>query len=360
MPQVQNPKLTKTQKRSYSYAFALHDLIVAKIIDAEHSNSANLVIEGLDSEQLAELEALGDGDIIDWLECHGFESQAREVLRRHLIMALTSDFCHFVYESLNAAAKAKMSVAYTLIRKPIKENLLFLEWILGDPGNFFQQFDQGDPQLLDLARALSPDQKKCIIELAINKSNSASLPADEMYRIRYDKHCEHGFECLCNKAIHLVTTHKGFTTERQNLNFIFSSYSQIHEQQDYFFGMLPLILLHCLSVTEKLFGSFSEVEHRSSTITNARMYVGLCIYQLGFGVSNDPKRSMEMLAVLLREASIEDVYSCDGCEDSRPFSIKDAVTFYQNGETVCQSCGLVTNHYDVGEDLAEESTDGND
>ena len=53
-----------------------------------------------------------------------------DTLARDILQALMVDFLHFVYESLSAAKKGKISVAYALLRKPLTDMLLLLEQIL--------------------------------------------------------------------------------------------------------------------------------------------------------------------------------------------------------------------------------------
>jgi hypothetical protein len=220
MPLVTHHRLSKSQHRSYRFAFDLHDEIVKLIHTAERDNAVCITLEGLSEKQLASLESAGEDGTIDWLESNGFKTEAQEAMRRNITMALSVDLCNFAYEALNAAAKGKMTVAYSLIRKPIKENLLFLEWLLADSKEFFSVFEKGEASLLDVSRSIDSQKKKEIIQKAITAAKSPGITADELFRIRYDKSCQHGFETLCNKATHLITTFKQLKTEGQNFNFI--------------------------------------------------------------------------------------------------------------------------------------------
>lgn len=53
---------------------------------------------------------------------------------------MLSDMVNFIYESIIIAQKGKMSVAYSLIRKPSKDQLCLLEQILVNQEEFFQRF----------------------------------------------------------------------------------------------------------------------------------------------------------------------------------------------------------------------------
>lgn len=44
------------------------------------------------------------------------------------------------YESISCAQRGKVSVAYSLLIKPLRDNLLYLEWLLADKEEFYQNF----------------------------------------------------------------------------------------------------------------------------------------------------------------------------------------------------------------------------
>jgi hypothetical protein len=55
-------------------------------------------------------------------------------------MALTSDFLHHVYEGLWCLEKRKIVVAFNVLRKPLKDNLTYLCWMLADPEDFYATY----------------------------------------------------------------------------------------------------------------------------------------------------------------------------------------------------------------------------
>lgn len=50
----------------------------------------------------------------------------------------TSCTLYFVHEALKALEKRKFAVAFTLLRKPLKESLMFATWICADEEDFFE------------------------------------------------------------------------------------------------------------------------------------------------------------------------------------------------------------------------------
>ena len=63
--------------------------------------------------------------------------QYRRIYYSYIILTLALDASSFMHFSLDALKSNRMSVAYALLRKPLKENLFFLEWLLVDSDDFF-------------------------------------------------------------------------------------------------------------------------------------------------------------------------------------------------------------------------------
>lgn len=69
-------------------------------------------------------------DVIDWMIENGFKEEAYESLGAHLFFSLLRDFTLYMHESFDCAERAKVSVAFTISRKPIKDTLFYLSWLL--------------------------------------------------------------------------------------------------------------------------------------------------------------------------------------------------------------------------------------
>lgn len=95
-------------------------------------------IEGLQGERLwKRLEEAGRTDVVN------------DMVYRQVSSAVISDATSFICESLLACAKGKIAVAYSFFRKPMKENLLLLDWLCGDPEGFLSSFNGESDMLLD-------------------------------------------------------------------------------------------------------------------------------------------------------------------------------------------------------------------
>jgi hypothetical protein len=45
-----------------------------------------------------------------------------------------------LFEALSCSRKEKLAVTFALLRKPLRENLLYLEWLLADPEELLTRF----------------------------------------------------------------------------------------------------------------------------------------------------------------------------------------------------------------------------
>ena len=74
----------------------------------------------------------GEIHVLEWLKINELNNEIVIALTKHITMSILSDFVNFMYESLNCAKKGKLAVAYSLLRKPLTDELLILEQLLND------------------------------------------------------------------------------------------------------------------------------------------------------------------------------------------------------------------------------------
>lgn len=103
-------------------------------------------------KQAKEFEKLDDNsDLFEWLDNNGFHEKALHGFECNMFFSLLQDFCFFIYESLSCAARGKITVAYSLLRKPIRDNLFYLEWLLADKDDFYQCFMNNNIEKCDIS-----------------------------------------------------------------------------------------------------------------------------------------------------------------------------------------------------------------
>lgn len=237
---------------SHEYCLYLHDRLVDLIVYGEKEGFFNTTISFKNKDEAIEFSD-PDLDIFDWLEKQQRGDIVGEILLKSVFPALLSDFCHFIFESLSCSAKGKLSVCYALLRKPLKENLHYLEWLLADPEGLLNTFYNQESIELSFRRIGTPERIRNVVKNAISRTiNATMFNPDYIYELRFDKTCPYGFEGLWNHAMHLITTKQPIHTEKQNFNFIFSSETDRHRQWEQLYSQLPLLLFYTAEICEVL------------------------------------------------------------------------------------------------------------
>jgi len=265
---------------------------------------------------------------------NGHESTIRELYYRQITAALLSDLLHFLYEALRCSAKGKITVSYALLRKPLKENLFYLEWLLADPVDMIRAFDAEQPSSKNV-RSVSETRKREIIRRAVEQTESGHwFDADLIYDFRYNKQFVLGFENLFQKANHLVTSFRFLETEPANFNFVFSDESARYSQWNGLYSYLPIILFHTVEIVEGLLSTFAKREERLD-LTYIRNSIGLAHW-----IDSGPHSSRAAGALAeIKSSLLELGLRCPACQ-TEIFSSNESLTTLYNENTIsCVACG---------------------
>src|SRR5699024_2775126 len=139
--------------------------------------------------------------------------------------------CYFLQESLLCSLKMRMTVCFTLLRKPFLEISILLMRILNET-DFIDRFSNEDG--FDPIKT-TPNQKKQLIEKT-NYFLNDKFQADDIFNYIFSKEFGDSLFNLTNNAIHLYTDRNPIAaTEKQNLNFIFSTKKDIEAQWEYIY-----------------------------------------------------------------------------------------------------------------------------
>ena len=269
--------LPKEFRFSHEYAFFLHDILASTVVTGEQRGVFDTKLELASEEEAAEFTRLSSGEEVwEWIERSQHKHLMYMIIYKQVLHAVLGDFCHYIYEALTTARKGKLSVAYTLLRKPLKDNLLFLEWLLAAPAEFICAFYHQEPEDYAVDR-LPPEKKLEIIEQATAKTSlPETFDAKFMYELRYDKRNAWGFEQLWQQATHLVTNCKHYRTSKQNFNFIFSGQDDMYLQWDHIYFLLPYVLFYTVEVVESVLATFVAEDPRED-LTSTRRKVGFLL-----------------------------------------------------------------------------------
>lgn len=176
-----------------------------------------------------------------------------KVLLPQLFVGLLGDMCQFVFEGLGSSARGKTGVAYALFRKPLKDNLFYLEWMLADPDAMIAAFFSSDAKQFALKAVASPDRARKVSEAACKKLiTGIAMAPEHVWQLRFDKKAAFGLERHWQQALHLVTDHPDLKTRSREMNFIF------HEQEDrladweHLYSTIPWLLIYAVEICESL------------------------------------------------------------------------------------------------------------
>lgn len=322
---------------SHQFCFFIHDQLAQIISSGERDGIFNVTIKFKDKELVKIIQKMSGEQLFDWLENNGYEDIVYELTFRQLCVALLSDLCHFVYEALDCSKKVKLTVTYALLRKPFKENLFYLEWLLTDPEGFLRKFHLVGIKSLALSgfEAISSDKKKEIIKGAIRKTKYGEwIDSEFIYQLRYDKRVAFGMEQLWQKANHLITSYRFLETEEKNINFVFSNYEAHKSQWDYLYSFLPILLFYTLQIMQALIGTFTIIQNEEEqNLIELKTTIGFLLW------SEKRPRPIKTKALQESAKSFEDAQLyCPKCKKQMLFKKEDLSLLCEHGIFKCRSC----------------------
>ncbi|OGS20068.1 MAG: hypothetical protein A3J83_03605 [Elusimicrobia bacterium RIFOXYA2_FULL_40_6] len=259
--------LPKKYKDLHNPCFYFHDILAKIVVEGERKKLFNTIIKSENYEDSKSSEKCKE-NIFEWLKTKGYKKEMELILIRQILLATLSDFCHYVYEALKCSEKGKLSITYTLLRKPFKDTLLIYEWILADRNKFLDCF-QLDPEHYDIGN-IDQACKKDYITKSLGLIKYKTFNADFIYDIRYSKKIHYGLEGLWNRANHIVTTCEHYKTESMNLNFVFSNNIDKEKQWHHLYILLPSLLFYTIEVVQALLDR--EIGYKKFRILSKTMH----------------------------------------------------------------------------------------
>jgi hypothetical protein len=172
--------------------------------------------------------------------------EADHIVSNHVLNSLLMDTCYFLQEAFLCSLKMRLSVSFTLFRKPFSEILIILMRLLLEK-DFIAKFNNEDNFN---PTALPAENKKVYLEI-INAALNNMYRVDDLYEYLFDKSHGDNLYNIGNHAIHLYTgKNPAIKTEKQNLNFIFSNKEDINAQWEYIYTIIPMLLSFLVEVAE--------------------------------------------------------------------------------------------------------------
>lgn len=241
---------------SHRFVETLHDRLVEIIGALGPGGFAEIKMDFRNQEEEAEFEKL-DGhtieEVLPWLESHGYSSVIGDIMLKQFFPALLMDFCEFLSEAIQSSERGKTTVAFALLRKPLKDNLHYLEWLLADPSAILTSIYNDPPAKFALGSIQQRNQAVRVIAEVLNRiPGSLALDPEFIYELRYEKTVIHGFDHYWDRALHLVTVHKHLATAARNMNFIFDGDAARVGDWRRIYSALPMLLYYAVEICECL------------------------------------------------------------------------------------------------------------
>ena len=237
----------------HNYLTYCNDVLVSLLKYADEQELSTIQIE-FEDENAAELFEQLDNDSDDWqtwLIQNGFKDQIYKAYFRHTFFSLIKDFCQYMLESINCAAKMKVAVSYALLRKPLKDTLGYIEWLYVDRNEMLDFLTRGEPKDLEISKEKAREHTTAV-EKKCGKNS--------YFNFRYDKSSETSLEHIWNNASHLVTTkYKLSKTEPGNLNFVFADEEILRRFSDYYYLIVPAIMSYATDLICEMFEEFAPL-----------------------------------------------------------------------------------------------------
>lgn len=236
----------------------------------------NIFEEKLDRTEVIfgeDVDIFEDDDCLEMLKRMEKEEELLTIISKNMSIALLVDFLDHINEVLGCLKFNKIALAYELMRKPFKENLLYLEWLNYNPTEICTLSYNNEIHKCAIGKGgINRDNIKDIVvyntmnNRLYNKMMTEYLSSDDLYNIRYDYNSLNSMELTWNKAIHLVTTAKNIKSN--DFNFIYCNSELTDKHLDCIYSKLPSLLMYTIGVFENIYTTYFKKLSHSSILYN--------------------------------------------------------------------------------------------
>ena len=313
----------------------IYDQLTEIYKESNYNGLSETSIDFGESCKLVEQFKNGEIHPLDWLKENDLNPEIEMVISKQIILAVVSDFINFIFESMYNAKRGKMTVAYALLRKPLTDELLIFEQLLGDKTDFINRFyHKGNPEDYD------PSSKKLdklkIIETAINNTRLQLFPSSEfIYDLRYNKECDYGINGISNHALHIVTRDRNYKTSNQNFNFVFSQQNDFNDYYEHYYNLVPYLLIYSTSIIDEIIFDILKDEDNQNlrTVKEFRRFIGLILLTEYTSISRKNKNKK-----LFKKLSKDLVFTCPKCKKENTIERADCELFFETEFFLCTNC----------------------
>ncbi|WP_343697143.1 hypothetical protein [Flavobacterium sp.] len=327
--------ISKKHQKINDLCAIIYDQLTEIYIEKNYKNL--LKTEIITKEHQKFIDELNAGDIhaLDYLKANNLDHEIELIISKHIFLAVTSDLINFLFESLHCAKRGKMTVAYSLLRKPFLDELFILEQLLVDRTDFVKRFfHDGNPEKYDPSNPKI--DKKEIIEKAISKIRfNYFYDVDLIYDLRYNKSFESGINSSTNQALHIVTKDKNYKTAEQNLNFVFSIKEDMNKYFANYYFVVPNLLFYTVSVIDEIAFNFLQDDKNKQVkvIKEFRRIIAYLFFTEFANISSKKKNEK-----ILKHFYNHLMFKCPVCKHNNQIERADLELFYQIENFICTKC----------------------
>lgn len=266
--------------------------------------------------------------ILEWMFKHGYETKGYEITKAHIFFSLLRDFILYMHESFSCSERGIVTVAFTISRKPIKDDLFYLCWLLVNSKELLDCILNKDISTYDVTR-LSEIKKRNIINEACHLVNKKDYE-NVLFDLIYNRDCDYGLSSVWDQSIHLVTGNKHYQTENGNLNFVFANDDIWNDYWQLYYDKFPYIMSIVIEIATQIFEDILKPHNLFVTLNKT-------IRDMKFLLTYNNDFDASIYEDLFQHINIK----CDYC--SKTFYLKDTVLneFIYDYLYTCPHCGKV-------------------
>lgn len=326
-------KLSKKYWRNQNLCWYLHDVIMSIFVEVIEDDLMDTEVNFKDEYDILQFEKTED--VYEWLKGTKRDEDFTKILCKNLSHRLLGDFLNYIYESLSNLERGKLTIACDLLRKPFKDNLFYLEWILFNDDEISNLVYNGDIEKYATAgkKGVSKEYIKNII--AYNVKNNGFIKnfeshefEESIYNIRYNYNSLNSLELIWNKATHLVTTRNQIKS--QDFNFIYYDSDDFDNYYEYLYGKIPLLLLYSLGIVENIFDKYFRRISEGNKFYNYSLIISKYI-----GNITKSYKSTESLLNIIDDSLC---LPCEECNEIVKLKNPDKYIFYDYWNIICPKC----------------------
>lgn len=329
-----NSHLPEEHQVAHDFCFFLHDVMFDIFNECIEDGELKTKIVERDNK-LEELE--NTADPITWLRSNGYSEEADTMLKKRIFHALLGDMLNYIYESLSNSEKGKSAVSYTLLRKPFKDNLFYLEWLASNPKELLELVETANIDTYEVGKMKKNNNPKMkgILRDAYNKNHYKEwfklieIDKNYFYKLRYDYNTPYSLELMWNSANHLVTTARTIRTE--DFNGIFLESEDFKRRWAYYYTKLPLLMLYTLGLIIYLFNLLFE-KLSSTTKTYNDLFIMTKFLSL-----DSPDMANVYIKTFLKQSNIP--LLCNSCDRENELTTEAIFDIKYSSYWECRYCG---------------------